>query len=363
MGAKGRVVVAMSGGVDSSVAAALLKEEGWEVLGVTLRLWEDTAGGGEQSPERGKFAKAIQDARGVARSLAIPHYVVDRREPFRETVVDYFAREYARGCTPNPCVLCNRKIKFAALLEKARELGADYIATGHYARVEFSPERGRYLLKKGVSREKDQSYMLYNLSQEQLARCLFPLGGMTKTQVRRKAEMLGLAVAGKKESQEICFIADGDYRSFLGRCGIRGRPGPILHVSGRRLGTHRGIPFYTVGQRRGLGITWPHPLYVLEIRPQENLIVVGEREALYRRGARVRRLNLISISALEGRERVKAKIRYRAPEVEALLKPAESGEGGEVCFAEPQPAVTPGQAAVFYQEDLVLGGGTIVQAF
>jgi tRNA-uridine 2-sulfurtransferase len=360
---KGRVVVAMSGGVDSSVAAALLIDEGWEVIGMTLRLWDEERPELPAMPSRSCCAwESVTDARQVAASLGIDHYVINMKEQFRRDVVEYFIREYRDGRTPNPCIACNREIKFSALLQKALELEAAHLATGHYARAGYSEARGRYLLQKGVDAWKDQSYMLYELTQEQLRRCLFPLGGLTKQEVRRKAETLGLGVAHKQESQEICFVPDNDYRAFLRRSGVKAAPGPIVDRAGRRLGTHKGTAFYTVGQRRGLGLTAPRPLYVLEIRPAENTLVVGERAALDEAGLELEAVNLVALGRLEKAEEVTVKIRYRAPEVPAVVLPPDGAGAVRLLFKEPQPAVAPGQAAVFYQDDLLLGGGTIKTA-
>lgn len=360
---RGRVLVALSGGVDSAVAAALLIEAGYQVTGVTFRLWAEQPPDISTSlPASSSISDAIKDACRIAEFLGIAHEVVDLRKPFETEVVDYFTCEYSRGRTPNPCVICNRKIKFAALLHKAKQIKSPYIATGHYARVEYCAERGRHLLKKGLDQAKDQSYMLYNLTQEQLARCLFPLGGLTKKQVRARARELGLAVAGQKESQEICFIPGNDYRAFLKHRGIKVEPGPIVDRNGQILGRHSGVPFYTVGQRRGLGLNARHPLYVLEIRLRDNTIVVGERAGLYRSKAELAEINLIALSELAQEERVTVKIRYRAPEVPALLAPLSKGRQARLTFETPQPAVAPGQAAVFYRDDLVLGGGLITAA-
>lgn len=358
-----RVLVALSGGVDSAVAAALLQEAGYEVLGVTFRLWEENRAEppAAQSPSPCS-QDAVDGARRIAEILGIAHEAVDLKQDFEAEIIAYFMREYSCGRTPNPCVICNRKVKFAALLQKALELDCPYIATGHYARVEYCRRRGRHLLKKGLDAAKDQSYMLYNLTQEQLAHSLFPLGEMTKGQVRRRALALGPALASKKDSQEICFIPGGDYRPFLERRGVGAQPGPIIDSSGKVLGRHRGIPFYTVGQRRGLGLTATERRYVLEIRPGDNTIVVGERRELYRSRAELAGLNLIALSGLTGEMPAAVKIRYRAPEVPALLVPLPQEQRARLVFEQPQRAVTPGQAAVFYREDLVIGGGTIVSA-
>lgn len=356
---KGRVLAAMSGGVDSSVAAALLHEEGWEVIGVTLRLWEEEIPVSPGADRRCCAVDAVRDARRVADALGIPHYVISAREPFRKRVVGYFIDEYCRGRTPNPCVLCNRELKFAALLQKAQELGAACLATGHYARVDFCPESRRYLLRKGLDPGKDQSYMLFNLTQEQLSRCLFPLGNLRKEEVRRQAAERRLAVADKLDSQEICFVPGDNYREFLQRQGVDISPGPVVNRSGAVLGSHQGIPFYTVGQRRGLGLTSPRPLYVLEIRAEDNTLVVGEKAELASPGMIVGNLNPVAVPDFSETRRAGVKIRYRSPEVSADLDLLPGGETIRVSFDRPQPAVTPGQAAVFYRGDLVLGGGVI----
>jgi len=360
---KGRAIIAMSGGVDSSVAAALLMEQGWEVIGVTLRLWEEERTGALPVPTRSCCAwESVYDARRVAARLGIDHYVLNMKDQFRSDVVDYFIAEYCAGRTPNPCVACNRKIKFSALIRKAVELEATHLATGHYARLERDAESGRFLLKKGLDAWKDQSYMLYELKQDQLGRCLFPLGCLTKEQVRRKAAELKLDVADKQESQEICFIPDNDYRAFLRRSGLEIAPGEIINRRGEILGRHEGFPFYTIGQRKGLGLTAPHPLYVLEIWPKQNILVVGERRELLSPGLQVESLNLVAVSELKRELPVTVKIRYRSPAVAAVLQPLQTESCAQVIFEQPQPSVTPGQAAVFYLDDLVLGGGTISAA-
>ena len=345
-----KVVVAMSGGVDSSVAAALLKEGGHEVIGATMQLRPRDGAGG-------CGLEAIDVARKVARRLDIPHYVLDFRYIFSERVIADFCREYRRGRTPNPCVRCNRYIKFGALLEKAREMGADFIATGHHARVERS-KTGQYLLKKGADSHKDQSYFLYVLTQEQLKHTLFPIGHLTKARVRGMAAELGLPVADRPESQEICFIPDDDYHGFLKEyLPQAAEPGPILSEEGKNLGRHQGIMFYTIGQRQGLGIAAPQPFYVTAIQPDKNAIIVGYKEAVYGTELIATDVNWIA-GRPEPDFKIKARIRYRHPEAAATLTPMDDGRV-YVKFAAPQMAITPGQAVVFYDGDTVLGGGTI----
>ncbi len=359
-----RVVVAMSGGVDSSVAAALLVERGYEVIGVTMQIWPQEEPLQEARQGGCCSLAAVEDARRVADRLGIPYYVVNMRDVFAETVIDYFVAEYARGRTPNPCIACNRFVKFSALLRKARELDARYLATGHYARVWFDAEQGRHVLARGRDRHKDQSYVLYNLTQEQLAQVLFPLGELTKGEVRRLAAERGLPVAGKPESQEICFITEEAYGDFVAaRAPDKVRPGPILDRAGRVLGTHRGLVFYTVGQRRGLGVSSGKPLYVLEIDPERNALVVGPAEETLSGGLEAGDVNLILLDWEElraARDGIAAEvqIRYRSAARPAVVRAAGGGRV-EVWFASPQRAVTPGQAAVFYRGDLVLGGGVI----
>ncbi len=347
-----RVIVAMSGGVDSSVAAALLKQENYEVIGLTLQMLDDSPGFSNSTDQ-------IESAGEAARSLGISHQVLDIREIFREKIIKHFVDEYRRGRTPNPCVICNRQVKFAALCRQARDWGADYLATGHYARVEYSASENRYLLRKGVDSRKDQSYMLFNLTQEQLSQCLFPLGNLNKLQVFSMARQFNFHTAGQKESQEICFVPGNDYREFLSRRGLASLPGPIIDRDGRRLGTHQGITGYTVGQRRGLGLSSPEPLYVLEIRPEDNILVVGKKEELFQAAVEVEFFNYVSAGSLKAGQDAKIKIRYRSPEVPARLEQVDGSGFVKAVFENPQPAVTPGQAAVFYEEDLVLGGGII----
>lgn len=350
-------MVAMSGGVDSSVAAALLKEAGYQVIGVTMQVW----------PSDGvRFGgccgtAAVEDARRVAHKLGISHYVMDFRDVFAEKVIADFCREYRLGRTPNPCIRCNQHIKFDALLHKARGLGADFIATGHYARIELDEARGMRLLKKGIDRRKDQSYFLYPVTQEQLARIMMPVGNLTKERVRKIARESGLPVADKPESQEICFIPDDDYASFLKEyIPEADRPGRILDEQGEVLGDHHGLLHYTTGQRRGLGIAAREPMYVIAIEPDRNAIVVGSKEKTYGSELIASDLNWINTAGPEGPIKTKAKIRYRHPEAEATVTPLD--DKVYVKFTEPQMAITPGQAVVFYDGDVVIGGGTIESA-
>lgn len=353
----GKVAVAMSGGVDSSVAAALLCQQGWEVIGITLDLWPRLDPHGAVGREDACCSlSAVEDARRVADALGIPHYVLNFRDLFAEKVIADFVAEYQRGRTPNPCIRCNEHIKFAALLRKAQGLGADYVATGHYARIE---RRERYLLKKAVDSEKDQSYVLYVLMQEQLAHTLMPLGGYTKAATRKLARELGLRVAAKPESQDICFIPD-DYGRFLEKYAPAAlRSGPILNRRGEVLGQHRGIAFYTIGQRRGLGVATGQPLYVVALDAQRNAVIVGREGELYASELVADQVNWIAIERLEGSMEVEVKVRYRTPEAPATLRPLEAN-WVHLHFRQPQRAVTPGQAVVFYQGDTVIGGGRIL---
>ena len=352
------VVVAMSGGVDSSVAAALLKDAGYRVIGVTMQVWPQDGGraGGCCGLD------AVEDARKVAQRLDIPHYVLNFRDVFSRRVIVDFCEEYRRGRTPNPCIRCNQYIKFDALLEKARMLGADFIATGHYARIEKDEAERRNLLKKGVDYDKDQSYFLYIMTQAQLEQTLFPIGHLTKQKVREIARELKLPVAERPESQDICFIPDDDYAGFL-RSYIpeSATPGPILDEAGNILGTHQGLMYYTVGQRKGLGIAAPAPRYVVAIEPGENALVVGSRESALGKGLIASNLNWVALDGLTGTMRARARIRYRHKEAEATIT-AKDCATIYVEFDRPQWAITPGQAVVFYRDDVVLGGGTIEKA-
>jgi tRNA-uridine 2-sulfurtransferase len=351
-----RVVIAMSGGVDSSVAAALLVEQGYEVVGIMLRLWSELAPG-EESTNRCCSVDAVDSARGVAYRLGIPFYLINAEERFRAAVVDSFIAEYGAGRTPNPCVVCNRIVRFGYLLEYARALGAEWLATGHYART-GADERGRWLLRRGVDRAKDQSYVLHCLTQAQLAAVRFPLGGYTKPQVRALAAERGLQSAGRAESMDLCFAADGDYRRFL-RDWAPGTmtPGPIVDRQGRVLGRHRGLPFYTVGQRKGLGIAAPEPLYVLAVRPADNTLVVGTEAELATVALAVEAVNWIAGEAPAAPFRAAVEVRYRTRPAWATVEPRE--EGATVRFEAPVRGASPGQSAVFYDGDVCLGGGVI----
>lgn len=343
-----RTAAAMSGGVDSSAAALLLRQEGRELLGLTLRLF-----GGEEE---------ASDAAAAAAQLGFPHRTLDMRREFQSRVIDSFAVEYERGRTPNPCVECNRAVKFGALLEKVEELGCSQLATGHYARLDYDAGVGRWLLKKAAHPEKDQSYVLAMLTQEQLARALFPLGGLSKEEVRAIAAEAGLGNAHRKDSQDICFIPDGDYAAFIRRhTGKDYPPGPFLGEDGKLLGWHRGIVGYTVGQRRGLGISSESGrLYVKEVRPGENTVVLSGNDSLFSRGLEAEDLNLIACSRLDGPVRLRARVRYRMAEQPCTVE--QTGEGSvRLTFDCPQRAITPGQTAVFYDGDTVVGGAVITK--
>ncbi len=354
------VVVAMSGGVDSSVAAALLVEQGHRVIGLTMDLFPAKS---RRCSEEGLRSccgwRAVEDASRVAAGLGIPHFIVNLRKEFEALVVQDFCREYARGRTPNPCLRCNEHIKFALLADKAKRLGAERLATGHHARIVRDSSTGRMLLKKGADPQKDQSYFLYTLTQRQLGFSLFPVGNMTKPAVRGFARRSGIPVAHKPESQEICFIPDKDYARFLeARLPDAIRPGPILNGSGKVIGHHRGIIHFTLGQRRGMGVSAPRPLYVLSIDGAKNAVTVGPDEALYRTSLEASRAHWISVARLERPGAFKAKVRYRHAEALARIRPLGQGRLG-VDFDTPQRAITPGQSIVFYDGDIVVGGAII----
>ena len=353
-----RIMAGMSGGVDSSVCAALLLKEGYDVSGVTLRLYD----GEDYDAGLTKTCCSLsdaEDAKAVCMKLGIPHYVFNFKDNFSDCVIENFVSEYMSGRTPNPCIECNRKIKFAAMLDRAKTLGYDKIATGHYAIVERS-ENGRYLLKKAADKSKDQTYVLYCLTQEQLSRTLFPLGELTKAQVREIAAENGVVNAKKPDSQDICFVPDGDYASFIERyTGEASQKGDFIDVNGNVLGEHKGIIRYTVGQRKGLGIALGKPQFVISKSAETDAVVLGDEDKLFYKRVLIKRTNFIPFDNLEEKMRVTAKLRYRHTEQPAVIYPAQDGVIVE--FDEPQRAPSPGQAAVFYDGDIVVGGGTIVK--
>lgn len=358
---KKKVVVGMSGGVDSSVAAWLLKEQGYEVIGVTMQVWQD-----EEElvlEENGGCCglSAVEDARRVAQMLDIPYYVMNFKSEFKKNVMDYFVDEYLHGRTPNPCIACNRYVKWESLLRRSLEIGADYIATGHYARI-TQLENGRYALQKSATSAKDQTYALYNLTQEQLAHTLMPVGDYTKEEIRAMAQQIGLRTANKPDSQEICFIPDHDYAGFIER-EAKGKVPPagnFVTKDGTVLGDHKGITHYTIGQRKGLGIALGFPAFVTEIRPETNEVVLGRNEEVFGDTVYADRLNFMSIPDLQEEMDVVAKIRYN--DKGTPCKICRMDEQRVVChFHTPVRAVTPGQAVVFYDGDTVVGGGTILK--
>lgn len=348
-----RVLVGMSGGVDSSVAAWLLREQGYEVVGTTFKLWNE--------PTRDTKCCSIddvRDARFVCHQLGLPHYMFNYEQLFRKQVVDAFAREYASGRTPNPCILCNRYIKFEEFCRRARELGFDHIATGHYARVQQAPS-GRWELLRGIHAPKDQSYVLYPATQEQLSMLLLPLGGYAKDEIRQMAQKQGLVVAQKPDSQDICFVPDGDHGAFLQRyTGKALTPGNFVDKEGRILGPHKGLQCYTLGQRKGLGISLGRTMYVSQIHPQGDITLVEEEEDLLDSQVLVGTVNWVSIPQPDAPIEAQVKLRYAHQAAPAVITPLE-GNRAAVLFDQPQRAATPGQAAVFYQGDRVLGGGVI----
>ena len=357
---KPKVVVGMSGGVDSSEAACLLKEQGYDVIGVTMQIWQDEETDVQEENGGCCGLSAVDDARRVAWELGIPYYVMNFKEEFKRQVMDYFVEEYRKGRTPNPCIACNRYVKWESLLKRSLDIGADFIATGHYARVE-KLDNGRYALKTSVTARKDQTYALYNLTQDQLAHTLMPVGAYEKDEIRRMAKDQNLPVAHKPDSQEICFIPDQDYAGFIEKTtGEKAEEGNFVDLQGNVLGRHRGIIHYTVGQRKGLNLSMGYPVFVVEIRPDTNEVVIGKGEDVFSDTLRCSGVNWMAVDGLHGREmRVKAKIRYSHPGAECVIR--QIGPDVVECkFDQPQRAITPGQAVVFYKDSYVVGGGTIL---
>lgn len=356
---KKKVVVGMSGGVDSSVAACLLKERGYEVIGVTMQIWQEE--NPDEASENGGCCglSAVDDARRVAWTLGIPYYVMNFRREFKESVMDYFVAEYLHGRTPNPCIACNRYVKWESLLKRSLEIGADYIATGHYARIGRTKE-GRYAVCRSAADGKDQTYALYSLTQQQLSHTLMPVGEYTKDEIRRMAQQIGLETAAKPDSQEICFVPDRDYGRFIEQdTGKKPEPGNFVTQDGRILGRHKGILHYTIGQRKGLNLALGRPVFVTEIRPQTNEVVIGRAEDVWADRLICGHLNFMAWESLNEPRRVLAKIRYsHAGEMATIRRIKE--DQVECVFDSPVRAVTPGQAAVFYEEDRIACGGEIL---
>ncbi|APQ77463.1 tRNA 2-thiouridine(34) synthase MnmA [Clostridium botulinum] len=353
---KKKVLVGMSGGVDSSVAAYLLKEQGYEVIGVTMQIWQDDE---EFIEKEGGCCSlsAVADARRVANKIGIPFYVMNFKDAFKRNVIDYFVDEYMEGRTPNPCIACNKFIKFSSFLDKAMAMGIDYVATGHYAIIE--KHNDRYIIKKSEDDKKDQTYALYNLTQFQLERTLMPCGQYKKSKIREIAKEIGLRVHNKKDSEEICFIPDNDHGRYIkNRFPNKVREGNFVDKQGNILGTHKGIVYYTIGQRKGLGIAFGKPMYVVDINPFRNEVVLGDLEDLLNTELIAKDTNYIPFDTLKEPMEVEAKIRYSQTPSKAIITPIEDGRV-RVNFHEKQRAITKGQSVVFYKDDLLIGGGTI----
>ncbi len=377
-----KVVVGMSGGVDSSVAAYLLKKQGYEVIGVTMQIWQDEDVCSMEENGGCCGLSAVEDARRVASALDIPYYVMNFKQEFKESVIDYFVSEYLQARTPNPCIACNRYVKWESLLQRSLSIGADYVATGHYAGI-TRLDNGRYVIKKSVTDTKDQTYALYNLTQFQLEHTLMPVGAYTKAEIREMAHELGLPVANKPDSQEICFVQDNDYAGFITeylkdeqnrRILVNSQgdmiddkavtygltPGYFVDTKGTILGEHKGLANYTVGQRKGLNLAMGQPVFVLELKPETNEVVIGNAEDVFSDRLYANHLNFMAFEDLEGELKLTAKIRYSHKGAPCTIRKTAQDE--VLCiFDEPQRAITPGQAVVFYQGDYVVGGGTIIR--
>ena len=354
-----KVVIGMSGGVDSSVAAYLLKKQGYDVVGVTMQIWQDEEIAVQEENGGCCGLSAVDDARRVAQKLDIPYYVMNFKKEFKENVIDYFIQEYLEARTPNPCIACNRYVKWEALLKRSLEIGADYIATGHYARIKKLPN-GRFTLQQSAALAKDQTYALYNLTQEQLSHTLMPAGEYTKEEIRKIAEEAGIPVANKPDSQEICFVQDNDYAKYIeNMTGQKLPEGNFVDLEGNVLGKHKGIIHYTIGQRKGLGLAMGRPVFVVDIRKDTNEVVIGDNADVFAKGLIADKVNFMSIPSLEGEMRVRAKVRYNHRGADCTIRMI--GEDKMECiFDEPQRAITPGQAVVFYEEDYVVGGACII---
>ncbi|QZY57013.1 tRNA 2-thiouridine(34) synthase MnmA [Crassaminicella profunda] len=357
---KKKVVVGMSGGVDSSVAAYVLKKQGYEVIGVTMKVWPDME---EEEREDGCCGlSAVDDARRVANELEIPFYVMNFKEIFEEKVINYFVEEYISGRTPNPCIACNKFMKFDELLRRAHNLGAYYVATGHYAKIEYDEKNDKYMMKKSNAIAKDQTYALFNFTQEQLKHTLMPLGEFdSKDEVRKIASELGFINASRPDSQEICFVKDDDYGRFIAdKKPGKIVPGDFVDKNGKILGKHKGIVYYTIGQRKGLGIALGKPMFVVDIIPQKNQVVLGENEEVFGNALLAEDVNFLYLNKIEDGLKVQAQIRYNAKPEDAKLY-GEEGNKVRVVFENPQRAITPGQAVVFYDGEYLMGGGTITK--